>query len=104
MVSISAEDLHYYINHIFLPPKLPQEAEDCEHARSAEQGLLRLLHDSTKSIQLSQINAECSTGSWNTIERMVECWTVLNSTPSITNSALLTALAEITHIGRPTQI
>ena len=98
MVSISAEDLQYYIDHIFLPPKLPQEAEDCEHARSAEQGLLRLLHDSiAKSFQ-------CSTGAWKTIERMVEWWIKLDSTPSITNSALLKALAEIRHIGMPTQL
>ena len=104
MVSIPPEDLQYYIDHIFLPPKLPQEAEDCRYARSAEQGLLRLLHDSTKSIERSQISAEISTVAWKTIERMLECWTVLDSTPSIANSALLTALAEITHIGRPIQI
>ena len=103
MVSIPTQDLQYYIDHIFLPPKLPQEAEDVEHARSAEQGLLRLIHDVTKRYQHPQTSAECSTGAWKTIERMVECWTVLDSTPSITNSAIRTALAEIRHIGRPTQ-
>ena len=102
MVSILAEDLQYYIDHIFLPPKLPQEAEDYGHARSAEQGLLRLLHDCTKSFQRSQTSAECSTGAWKNIERMMECWTILDSTPSITNSALRAALAEISHIGRLT--
>ena len=102
MVSIPSENLQYYIDHVFLPPKLPQEAEDCEHARSAEQGLLRLLHDFTQSFQRSQINGELSTAPWKTIERMVECWTELNSTPSITNSALLKALGEIFYIGRPT--
>ena len=104
MVSIPPEDLQYYINHVFLPPKLPQEAEDSEHVRSAEQGLLRLLHDSTKSFQRSQTSAECSTGAWKTIERMVECWTTLDSTPSIARSALCTALAHIKHIGRPIRV
>ena len=102
MVSIPTEDLQYYIDHVFLPSKLPQEAEDSEHVRSAEQGLLRLLYDSSKSFQRSQTSAECSTGTWKTIERMLECWTKLDSTPSITRLALYTALANINHIGRPT--
>ena len=104
MVSIPAENLQYYIDHVFLPPKLPQEAEGCEHARSAEQGLLCLLHDFTKTFQRSQINEESSAAAWKTIERMVEWWIRLDSTPSITNSALLKALAEIRHIGMPTQL
>ena len=98
MVSISAEALQYYVNHIFLPPKLPQEAEDCEHARSAEQGLLRLLLDIIRN------SFQCSTGDWKTIERMVECWIKLDSTPSISNSTLRTTLAEIKNIGRLTQL
>ena len=102
MMFVPAEDLQYYIDHIFLPPKLPQEAEDCGHARSAEQGLLRLLlHELTTSFQRPQTSTECSIDAWNTIERMLKCWTVFDSTPSITKSALLTALADIRQIGRP---
>ena len=101
MVSISSEDLRYYIDHVFLPPKISQQADNCEHARSAEQGLLRLLHDSTKSFQDSQTSAECSSGAWKSIERMVECWITLDSTPSIANLALCTALADIKHTGSP---
>ena len=102
MVSVPTEDLQYYIDHVFLPPKLPQQAEDCEHARSAEQGLLRLLHDSIISFRRSQTIIESSTGAWETTERMIECWTTLDSTPIIANSALVTALADIKHIGRST--
>ena len=102
MVSIPSEHLQYYIDHVFLPPRLPQQAEDYEHARAAEQGLLHLLHDSTQSFQRSQMNGELSTAPWKTIERMVECWTELDSTPSITNSAILKALGEIFYIGRLT--
>ena len=104
MLSIPAEDLQYYIDHIFLPPKLPQQAEDCEQARSAEQGLLRLLHDSTISFQNSQTSVESSTGAWETIERMMGCWITLDSTPILAKSALLTALADIKYIGRSTYI
>ena len=104
MVSILPEDLQYCINHVFLPPKLPQEAEDSEHARSVEQGLLRLLHDSTKSFHSSQTSAEYSTSPWKTIERMLECWTTLDSTPSIARAALREALDDIKQIGIPIRI
>ena len=104
MLSIPAEDLQYYIDHIFLPPKLPQQAEDGEHARSAEQRLLRLLYDSTISFQSSQTSVESTTGAWEIIDRMIECWITLDSTPILAKPALLTALAGIKHIGKSTYV
>ena len=37
------ECLDFIINHVVLPPKLPQEADDPQTSRAAEQYLLRLL-------------------------------------------------------------
>lgn len=43
MAPLSTDSLEFIINHVILPPKLPQEADDPKVSRAAEQQLLRLL-------------------------------------------------------------
>lgn len=43
------EYLEFIINHVMLPPKLPQEADDPQISRLAEQHLLRLLSSQVDS-------------------------------------------------------
>ena len=47
MAAYSADSLDFMINHVILPPKLPQEADDSKISRAAEQNLLQLLSSET---------------------------------------------------------
>ena len=43
MAQFPPESIDFFINHVILPPKLPQEADNSKIARTAEQHLLKLL-------------------------------------------------------------
>ena len=81
-----AESLDFITNHVILPPKLPQEAEDPKTSRTAEEHLLRLLSLEAKFFSLrNQPDASGTTSAldeaWGVIKTMLtRCATVLSAT------------------------
>ena len=85
MAGRPAESLDFIINHVILPPKLPQEADDSKTSQTAERHLLRLLSSEASFYRLR--NQESARGStpefreaWRVTEMMLSrCATVISA-------------------------
>ncbi len=66
----STEELDYIINHVFLPPKLPQEYDDGHQNELRDIALCRLAHEA--AVQFPQYLAECHQTQWDVVTRMLE--------------------------------
>lgn len=79
------ESLDFIINHVILPPKLPQEADDPQTSRAAEQHLLQLLSLTTDSYchqyqQDTHGTSSTFTETWRVIKTMLSrCATVISA-------------------------
>ncbi|KAL8934729.1 MAG: hypothetical protein Q9211_005078 [Gyalolechia sp. 1 TL-2023] len=72
MVQCTEEELAFILNHVILPPRLLQKAENDELIADAEQILLKLVHAEVKSFQ--QHCAQGSKDAWFAIEKMLSAW------------------------------
>ena len=85
MAGYPAESLDFIINHVILPPKLPQEADDPKIAHAAKQHLLRLLSSEADSYRLqiqqnTNGNASAISEAWDVIKNMLSrCATVVSA-------------------------
>ena len=69
MAPLSAKSLKFIVDHVILPPQLPQQAESLDIIKKAEQDLLRLVLDRVRAY-----NGKTSPGfseQWRTIEKML---------------------------------
>ena len=85
MAGYPAESLDFIINHVILPPKLPQEADDSNVSHAAKQRLLRLLSSEADfyRLQIQQNtngNASAIIEAWAVIKTMLlRCATVISA-------------------------
>ena len=85
MAGCPAESLDFIINHVILPPKLPQEADDSNVSHAAKQHLLRLLSSEADfyRLQIQQHtngNASAIIEAWAVIQTMLlRCATVVSA-------------------------
>ena len=76
MATYPVESLDFIINHLILPPKLPQEADETNVSHAAEQRLVRLLSSEadTYRLQLQQDtsgNTQAVSEVWGVIKTML---------------------------------
>ena len=74
MAAIPPDSLEFIINHVFLPPKLPQEAEHPQTSRTAEQHLIRLL-----SSQADSYCRQCQQDARGATSALDEAWGVIKT-------------------------
>ena len=80
-----AESLDFIINHVILPPKLPQKEDDSNISHAAKQYLLRLLSSEADLYRLqiqqhSNGNASAIIEAWTVIKTMLlRCATVVSA-------------------------
>lgn len=95
-----ADNLEFIINHVILPPKLPQEADDPKTSRPAEQHLLRFLSSQVDSYSGHyQQDAHGATSAfdkaWGIIKTMLlRCGTVV-SAQNLSTKLLTRLFAEL---------
>ena len=90
------ESLDFIINHVILPPKLPQEADDSNASRAADQHLLRLLSTEVDSYCRQTLQDPHSTrpafsAVWTVVKRMLSRCATLSSAQYL-SAELLTRL------------
>ncbi|KAL8720734.1 MAG: hypothetical protein Q9225_002434 [Loekoesia sp. 1 TL-2023] len=72
MAQCPKKELEFIINHVVLPPDLPQEAENSQLVASAEQFLLKLVLTTVRQFQ-----RRCAVENrppWLVVEKMLSCW------------------------------
>ena len=85
MAGCPPESLDFIINHVTLPPKLPQKADDSNMSHAAKQHLLRLLSSEAdfyrlKTQQTVSDNASAISEAWGVIKTMLlRCATVVSA-------------------------
>lgn len=85
MAPCSEESLDFIVNHVILPPKLPQEADDSNASRAAEQDLLRLLSTEAdfhcrQTLQDPRSTRPALSVVWPVVKRMLSrCATVISA-------------------------
>ena len=85
------ETFEFIVNHVFLPPRLPDGEE--EDIRNQEQTLLCLFHSIAGKYTL-QLNAEDSAG-WQPILVMLQTWVDIDKHAGIREDELNTALKKL---------
>ncbi|KAL8856035.1 MAG: hypothetical protein Q9178_007344 [Gyalolechia marmorata] len=93
MAQPSKQDIEYIINHVVLPPKLPQEAEDSKTVATAEQALLSLVL-STAHRFCQQCTSEFKS-IWQVVTGMLSRWISLQPHGPPLKMALVSALLEM---------
>lgn len=106
MAAYPGESIDFIINHVILPPKLPQEADDSTASRAAQQHLLRLLSSKADSYcnqykQSTPSTASAFSKAWGVIKTMLlRCATVVSAQHVYTN-LLIRLFAELMVDGSP---
>ena len=100
MATMPPKSLEFIINHVVLPPKLPQEAEDSQLSRIAERDLVELFSTQLKSYCL-KIDREsldlCA--AWAINQAMLNRCASLIATPSLDAETILRAFAGLDATG-----
>ena len=99
---ISSDSLDYIVNHVLLPPKLPQEGETPELVRNAEQDLLCLLRSSLEryrgDAQPNGFDPEIDR-LWGIVARMLLKCSKLSSTQALSPRTLCTMFSQLKDSG-----
>ncbi|KAL8801978.1 MAG: hypothetical protein Q9182_004107 [Xanthomendoza sp. 2 TL-2023] len=88
MASCSKEHLEYMIDHVILPPKLPDTAEDSEFVVAAEEALMDMV-----LLVVEQFQQQCSPDykePWLIIQRMVSRWVETEPSHGLSKELLTT--------------
>lgn len=88
--NVSREELRYIVNHVVLPPELPQEDDS---SVSYDDVLLRLVHITAVSFA-SQLSAD-DARLWEPIKKMLAQWIEIAQNGSIDDTTLDQALKHI---------
>lgn len=93
--NIRPEDLKYILNHLFLPPKLPQRRD--EQTRWRDVALLSFLHDASLKFIYNLKSSALFSGhysyeTWATLSRMLGSMATLHSRQNLTQQEVQTAL------------
>ena len=101
MAAREPESLEYIVNHIILPPKLPQIAEHPDVFRTVERDIVQLLSTQLKSY-CCKIVGESSNAytAWAINQAMLDCCAILISTPSLDLEMVTRAFASLDGSGK----
>lgn len=104
MAQSSKESLKFIINHVVLPPKLPQEAEDPRVLRDAEQQLFQLLLSQVDSFRAKDSQHTVSplaetSKLWDVIKTMLSRCAALNAAQFLSVNLLSDMLANLKEAG-----
>lgn len=99
MAQRTKSQLEYIINHVFLPPKLPQSAEPSEFSASAEKALLNLALSQTQQFQ-QRCAPEFRT-TWLAIQKMLSLWSESKDHGSIDKKLITKIFLNMKPGGRP---
>ena len=100
MAAMAPESLQFIVNHVILPPKLPQEAENPHISRTAECHLVDLLSTQLKSYR-REIDLKSSSlcAAWAINQAMLHRCASLISTPSLDAETVVRAFASLDETG-----
>ena len=106
--SIPSDSLHYVVNHVILPPRLPQTAEVLDDARLAERALLDFAFVKARSYLLCVERVQDGDNDssidvmivWKTIAKMLSSWLTLTSSRSLSESILAEAFTKLQPQGK----
>ena len=90
----SAQSLEFIINHLVLPPKLPQEADDPMTFRAAEPDLLQLVSSRIDSY-CRQLPESTASAPWGLIKTMLLRCSAVVSTQSLSIEILMQLFDEL---------
>ena len=90
----SAQSLEFIINHVVLPPKLPQEADDPLTSRAAEPDLLRLVSSRIDSYCRQSPDGAAS-APWGLIKTMLSRCSAVVSAQSLSTEILTRLFDEL---------
>ncbi|KAL8766975.1 MAG: hypothetical protein Q9209_006387 [Squamulea sp. 1 TL-2023] len=93
MAQCSRAQLEYIIDHVILPPKLPDKTEDGESVAAAEKALLNLLVSVIDRFR-QQCTSDCQKP-WLIVRRMVSCWSTTNPSDSLSDELLSRAFSNM---------
>ncbi|KAL8827109.1 MAG: hypothetical protein Q9170_007144 [Blastenia crenularia] len=93
MAQCPKEELEYIINHVVLPPKLPQEAESPQLVTSAERQLLNIVFRTATEFQLQC--AKEMRPSWLRIEKMLAQWIATKPNEDLSEQLLDKAIQDM---------
>ena len=99
MAAITKKSLEFIVNHVVLPPQLPQKIEDARISRAAERSLIDLL--STQRKGYCQVDRQSSNihKTWASIEMMLDQCTLLISSDALTADLLVRAFQRLDAAG-----
>lgn len=99
------ESLQFILNHVVLPPRLPQEAEDPEVSRAAERCLISLLSTQLKTYQAQMGRRSSSIHAvWTSIAVMLVRCALLMSSSALDTDPLVRAFESLDTTGEPCDI
>ncbi len=101
MAAMAPESIQFIVNHVILPPKLPQEAEDPQISQISERHLVGLLSTQVKNYR-REINLKSSSlcAAWAINQAMLHRCASLISTPSLDAATVVRAFASLDETGK----
>ena len=98
-MALSSESLRYIVDHVFLPPKLPQEAETVQVEQQAGSDLLALILREAQVFNNLLISAEAREA-WDTIIKTFQSWTNVAASGCIPELLVARQLADMAPTGK----
>ncbi len=96
MAALSPKILKIIINHVVLPPQLPQKAEDSQLTRAAERGLIGLLSTQLKDFRRQADHRSSKVlAVWASIEAMLGHCALLLSSHTLAADVLVRAFQSL---------
>lgn len=92
---LSEEDISYLLNHVFLPPKLPQR-DDNDKDTDRNVALCRLVSDASR--EFSKFLPQSQQRQWSTVSRMVR--NLLEATRVLDKDVLVTNISTLVYGGQ----
>lgn len=100
MAAMASESLQFIVNHVILPPKLPQEAENPHISRTAECHLVGLLSTQLASYRRKiDLKSSSLCAAWAINQAMLNRCESLISTPSLDAETVVRAFASLDETG-----
>ena len=101
MAAMAPESLQFIVNHVILPPRLPQEAENPQISRTAECHLVDLLSTQLDSYRRKiDLKSSSLCAEWAINQAMLRRCASLISTPSLDAETVVRAFASLDETGK----
>lgn len=96
MATMSPESLKFIVNHVTLPPNLPQKAEEPDISQAGGRDLIALLKNQLENYcrQVDNRSSSVQAG-WASVEFMLDRCTLLLSSPCLSADLLVSAFQSL---------